>query len=706
MLDRTTLNLGNIVYGLYCLGKVNGENIMSPLKKDISVGMVQMYYRRNPRVKFNEGPGTGDHCFEDDVVILWRLIWHQCGNIFEADECDAFDSDVDEGPTSTNHVMGKPSTSEDSNLTMKLGIHTDSYNPLHTRLIDACLCGKTTKNIVVQYNDLVRNDALMNLEHQIKEKDNVIRHLKDLVASVNDRSREPHNDVDVTALIEQNDCDRVELEKVKQHYKELYDSIDKPGTSLVTHQKPRAPESSMTIICASSTGGKDSLKQVVKELEAMQRKIELSDKENRSGNQKAKFVKTQRVGKLWEKLFADIGYQSRPQYIRGQSELGFGFDHLGAIMGYGDYVMGDSCGSQELYYVEISFKQPEGFEGQENPLTSYRLKTALLGYSRDPRGVNSMAVQYVPAQTFLQRTVEQFVPRLSDSSGHSEEYHTIFHALTASANVPAIITCNSSGRHLAITTNLYSVFGKNYVYPTLEGISILCSNGLVRGMKLAVTTQEPPGSANAVGESHPNYVDPCRANDGNECIWDQTFSLTKASHKAGLFSTFLSRPESVVHLSGDDYVLGFLNSFVLKKLSLWKHIEKREKEKVDMLDLGRAIKLSFDPVFLTRSWHCWRTVDSFHWIDCQRRKETTDQFILLGGSISLILHWTFFSTEDDTSEKVTKFKEKYFSSTVTSGEAFLYLDPEKAHEAQAGPDPEPMQEDQTGCRTLENYSVS
>ncbi|GJY63843.1 hypothetical protein Tco_0465303 [Tanacetum coccineum] len=66
---------------------------------------------------------------------------------------------------------------------------------------------------------------IKNLEHQIKEKDNVIRHLKDLVASVNDRSREPYNTIDVTALIEQNDCDRVELEKVKQHYKELYDSI-------------------------------------------------------------------------------------------------------------------------------------------------------------------------------------------------------------------------------------------------------------------------------------------------------------------------------------------------------------------------------------------------------------------------------------------------------------------------------------------------
>ncbi|GJT11301.1 retrovirus-related pol polyprotein from transposon TNT 1-94 [Tanacetum coccineum] len=66
---------------------------------------------------------------------------------------------------------------------------------------------------------------IKNLEHQIQEKDNVIRNLKVLVANVNARSCEPYNAKDVTALIEQNDCVRVELEKVKQHYKELYDSI-------------------------------------------------------------------------------------------------------------------------------------------------------------------------------------------------------------------------------------------------------------------------------------------------------------------------------------------------------------------------------------------------------------------------------------------------------------------------------------------------
>ncbi|GJT17091.1 hypothetical protein Tco_0875797 [Tanacetum coccineum] len=66
---------------------------------------------------------------------------------------------------------------------------------------------------------------IKNLEHQIQEKDNVIRDLKVLVSNVNDRSCETYNAKDVTALIEQNECVRVELEKVKQHYKELYDSI-------------------------------------------------------------------------------------------------------------------------------------------------------------------------------------------------------------------------------------------------------------------------------------------------------------------------------------------------------------------------------------------------------------------------------------------------------------------------------------------------
>ncbi|GJY89790.1 hypothetical protein Tco_0504986 [Tanacetum coccineum] len=58
---------------------------------------------------------------------------------------------------------------------------------------------------------------IKNLEHQIQEKDNMIGHLKDIVTNVKDRSREPHSAVDVTALIEQNNCDRLELEAQKSH---------------------------------------------------------------------------------------------------------------------------------------------------------------------------------------------------------------------------------------------------------------------------------------------------------------------------------------------------------------------------------------------------------------------------------------------------------------------------------------------------------
>ncbi|GJX58174.1 hypothetical protein Tco_0289564 [Tanacetum coccineum] len=82
--------------------------------------------------------------------------------------------------------------------------------------INCCMMWKIT---------LSRSEAEMSKKTQLQEKDNVIRNLKDQVSKMNDRSCETYNAKDVTALIEQNECVRVELEKVKQHYKELYDYI-------------------------------------------------------------------------------------------------------------------------------------------------------------------------------------------------------------------------------------------------------------------------------------------------------------------------------------------------------------------------------------------------------------------------------------------------------------------------------------------------
>ncbi|GKA71172.1 hypothetical protein Tco_0777311 [Tanacetum coccineum] len=56
------------------------------------------------------------------------------------------------------------------------------------------------------------NDEMIR-ETQLQEKDNAIRNLKAQVSKMNDRSCETYNAKDVTALIEQNECVRVELEK-------------------------------------------------------------------------------------------------------------------------------------------------------------------------------------------------------------------------------------------------------------------------------------------------------------------------------------------------------------------------------------------------------------------------------------------------------------------------------------------------------------
>ncbi|GJY20692.1 hypothetical protein Tco_0393258, partial [Tanacetum coccineum] len=119
-------------------------------------------------------------------------------------------------------------------------------------------------------------------------------------------------------------------------------------------------------------------------------------------------------------------------------------------------------------------------------------------------------------------------------------------------------------------------------------------------------------------------------------------------------------------------------------------------------------------------------------IDLSKKKRTTDQFILVWRDQTPHESTTGPSSqpEDDTSEKVihessstsdsertesetetaapksNKDQGEVDSSRVTSGvtipvstQGQAGSDPEKAHEALAGPDPEPMQEDQTGSNS-------
>ncbi|GJX24356.1 hypothetical protein Tco_0228801 [Tanacetum coccineum] len=143
-----------------------------------------------------------------------------------------------------------------------------------------------------------------------------------------------------------------------------------------------------------------------------------------------------------------------------------------------------------------------------------------------------------------------------------------------------------------------------------------------------------------------------------------------------------------------------------KKMSLEAHQEKGEGEGDDA-DMERAIKLSLDPAFLPQGRApvggvtirdpVSETTSKLHevvgkgkavvteeqvahsLIDLSKKKRTTDQFILVRRDQTPHDSTTGPSSqpEDDTSEKAG-------------------LDTEKAHEALAGPDPGPKQEDQTG----------
>ncbi|GKA85840.1 hypothetical protein Tco_0807494 [Tanacetum coccineum] len=139
--------------------------------------------------------------------------------------------------------------------------------------------------------------------------------------------------------------------------------------------------------------------------------------------------------------------------------------------------------------------------------------------------------------------------------------------------------------------------------------------------------------------------------------------------------------------------------------------EEKGEGEGDDADMERAIKLSLDPAFLPQGQAPVGGVTirdpvsettpklpevvgkgkaivteeqvAHSLIDLSKKKRTTDQFILE-------------RTESETetaAPKGDKDQGEVDSSTVTSGASIPVSVPEKAHEALAGPDPEPMQED-------------
>ncbi|GJY56340.1 hypothetical protein Tco_0455455 [Tanacetum coccineum] len=133
----------------------------------------------------------------------------------------------------------------------------------------------------------------------------------------------------------------------------------------------------------------------------------------------------------------------------------------------------------------------------------------------------------------------------------------------------------------------------------------------------------------------------------------------------------------------------------LQKIELKLHQEKGEGEGDDA-DMERAIKLSLDPAFLPQGRAPVGGVTIRDPVS-----ETTPKLpevVARKGPLNRRSKRTQSETET-AAPKGDKDQGEVDSSTVTSRANIPVSVPEKAHEALAGPDPEPMQEDQTDPNT-------
>ncbi|GJV61228.1 hypothetical protein Tco_1467328 [Tanacetum coccineum] len=333
---------------------------------------------------------------------------------------------------------------------------------------------------------------------------------------------------------------------------------------------------------------------------------------------------------------------------------------------------------------------------------------------RSVENLNTMAEQNVPAQAPA-RTLIDFT-RSQMISVDILRNTNFFRAFSASASVPAV-----------------------YIQQFWNSMKYDEKTGVFSCFKLMINEMFMGGVYSGIQELSSSHKASHEATTVD--VHKRLSLLSSSSSNKNLFLKKRDDPESTK---------------LAKKMSLDAHQEKGEGEGVDA-DIERDIKLSLDPAFLpqgrapvggvtigisilTKPTKLPEVVGkgkaivteeqvAHSLIDLSKKKRTTDQFILVRRDQAPHDSTTGPSSqpEDDTSEKVihesssTSDSERteseteaaapkgdkelgeVDSSTVSSGVSIPVStqgqagsDPEKAHEALAGPDPEPMQEDQTG----------
>ncbi|GJV21984.1 retrovirus-related pol polyprotein from transposon TNT 1-94 [Tanacetum coccineum] len=231
-------------------------------------------------------------------------------HIFEADECDAFDSDVDEGPTSQTMFMANL-TSEDPiydeagpSYQTRISILEMQNDVQHNYVVDSDADYTSDSNIipydqyvedneehVVQCNaSSVRNDALMSILDEMHEQG-----VQRVNNSTEASGSKPRSNTKKNRILPA----KKEVEVRLRTNKSVWTKVNPVDSS--TSSKRVVINSNLNLYL--ETKGKLSDNSLNKTKQIWKPKDKLSDNS---------LYKTQRVWKATGKLFADIGYQWRP----------------------------------------------------------------------------------------------------------------------------------------------------------------------------------------------------------------------------------------------------------------------------------------------------------------------------------------------------------------------------------------------------------
>ncbi|GKA81256.1 retrovirus-related pol polyprotein from transposon TNT 1-94 [Tanacetum coccineum] len=201
------------------------------------------------------------------------------------------------------------------------------------------------------------------MKEQLQRKNNTIRKLKEKISYMNKRCSEADRILDfkaldfqnieltehVTALQEQTERFRAENEKVKQHYKDLLTK-----SKVVPLQQPEHVSTSEIAITEriSNTSQKPltRYKRRNKQDKAISTSIPTTA-ETQTIDASLKYTTISANQQDPNKNWGSNIPNSPSSFVFKCRTVRFGNDHFGAIMGYGDYMIGDSVISR-VYYVE------------------------------------------------------------------------------------------------------------------------------------------------------------------------------------------------------------------------------------------------------------------------------------------------------------------------------------------------------------------